>query len=152
MSAGDVTVSGPLFDGRADIALGHACAESERQIAIIGASMVRTRLNRVLRKQTPYYRLQVEAQPEMPGWKIWDQDVVYGPWLEGTGSRNKTTRFKGYFTFRLIAAQLQRRAAVICEKIITTYEARWHWWPASIPGPRSTTCCLPHPVWGISKP
>jgi hypothetical protein len=32
--------------------------------------------------------------------KIHDSDVVYGPWLEGTSSRNKTTRFKGYQSFR----------------------------------------------------
>lgn len=122
---GDVTASGPIFDGRADIALGHACRESERRIAIIGASMVRTQLNRVLRRQTPYYRMQVEAQAEAPGWKIWDQDVVYGPWLEGTGSRNKSTRFKGYFTFRLIAAQLQARAKAICESVLVSYSNRW---------------------------
>ncbi len=120
-----VTTSGPIFDGRADLALGQACRESERRIAILGASMVRTFLNRVLRVQTPFYRMQVEAEPEAPGWKIWDQDVIYGPWLEGTGSRNRTTRFKGYFTFRTIAAQLQARAAAVCEHVITTYQARW---------------------------
>lgn len=29
-----------------------------------------------------------------------DSGVVYGPWLEGTGSRNQTTRFKGYSLWR----------------------------------------------------
>jgi hypothetical protein len=28
------------------------------------------------------------------------QPVKYAHWLEGTGSRNRTTRFKGYFIFR----------------------------------------------------
>lgn len=126
--AGDVQTSGPIFDGRADIALGHACRDSERQIAILGASMVRTQLGRVTRNpsEPPVYQNLMEAQPEAPGWKIWDQDKIYGPWLEGTGSRNKTTRFKGYFTFRLIAVKLQARAAAVCDKIITTYSARWH--------------------------
>lgn len=122
----DVQTSGPLFDGRADIALRHACEDAERTIAILGASMARQQLNRVLRKQTPYYRLQVEAQPEEPGWKVWDQDVIYGPWLEGTGSRNRTTRFKGYFTFRLIAQKMNAMAAQICGRVIASYEARWH--------------------------
>lgn len=127
MSA-DVTTSGPLFDGRADIALRHACADAERRIAILGASMVRTLLGKVIRRPSnpPFYQNQVEALPTHPGWKIWDQDVVYGPWLEGTGSRNRTTRFKGYFTFRLIAAKLQTMAAGICERVLVTYEARWH--------------------------
>ncbi len=29
-----------------------------------------------------------------------DGGVIYGPWLEGTSNRNKTTRFKGYAAFR----------------------------------------------------
>lgn len=32
--------------------------------------------------------------------RIDDNGVVYGPWLEGTSSRNQTTRFKGYASFR----------------------------------------------------
>ena len=32
--------------------------------------------------------------------RIDDNSVVYGPWLEGTDSRNQTTRFKGYASFR----------------------------------------------------
>ncbi len=124
--AGDVTTSGPIFDGRADLALRHACEDSERQLAILGASMLRQRMNRVFKVQTPYYRMQVEAIPDPPGWVIWDQDVAYGPWLEGTGSRNRTTRFKGYFSFRLTAADLQRRAVAVCERVLVTYQARWH--------------------------
>ena len=32
--------------------------------------------------------------------EVTDGGVIYGPWLEGTGSRNQTTRFKGYRMFR----------------------------------------------------
>jgi len=32
--------------------------------------------------------------------KIHDSGVVYGPWLEGTSSRNLSTRFPGYSSFR----------------------------------------------------
>ncbi len=125
--SGDVQVSGPIFDGRADLALKQACRESERSIAIIGASMLRSFMAKVFRLEStpPYYRFKVEARADAPGWKIWDQDVVYGPWLEGTGSRNKTTRFKGYFSFRKTAVKLQARARVITERIIVTYSARW---------------------------
>ena len=35
-------------------------------------------------------------------------NAMYGPWLEGTGSRNATTRFKGYHGYRL-ASQVTRR-------------------------------------------
>jgi len=121
----DVIVNGPVFDGRADIALTQACRESERSIAILGASRMRSFLQTVLRKQTPYYRLQVEASPDHPGWKVWDQKVIYGPWLNGTGSRNKTTRFKGYFHVRVTAQWMQARAVAMCEAVFRTYASRW---------------------------
>ena len=41
---------------------------------------------------------------------ISDGGVEYGPWLEGTSSRNKTTRFKGYHAFRKTKKWLQREA------------------------------------------
>lgn len=52
---------------------------------------------------------------------VHDTDVVYGPWLEGVGSRNLTTRFKGYHTFRHIAQQLELQASVIADQVIEIY-------------------------------
>lgn len=43
--------------------------------------------------------------------KIHDSGVVYGPWLEGTSSRNKTTRFKGYSSFRKVKQWLEKGIA-----------------------------------------
>jgi hypothetical protein len=40
-----------------------------------------------------------------------DGGIVYGPWLEGVGSRNATTRFKGYRMWRRTAQQMQRGGA-----------------------------------------
>jgi hypothetical protein len=39
-----------------------------------------------------------ERTPTM--WKVDDNKCINGPWLEGTSSRNQSTRFKGYGTFR----------------------------------------------------
>jgi hypothetical protein len=45
---------------------------------------------------------------------ITDTPVVYGPWLEGVGSRNfPATRFRGYHTFRKIT----RRLDVLAEEV-----------------------------------
>lgn len=119
-----VKTSGPLFDGRADAAAADATKDAARGVAVLGASMVRTNLNHVLRTQTPYYRLQVEAQPNPPGWKITDQGVIYGPWLEGTGSRNRTTRFKGYATFRRTVQQINARAQAIGDAVVARFMGR----------------------------
>jgi hypothetical protein len=41
--------------------------------------------------------------------------VVYGPWLEGTSERNRSTRFKGYRLWRKTAQRLQDDAPKIAE-------------------------------------
>lgn len=40
--------------------------------------------------------------------RIEDGGVVYGPWLEGVGRRNRTTRFKGYHSFRRTSQWLNK--------------------------------------------
>lgn len=52
---------------------------------------------------------------------VHDTPVVYGPWLEGLGSRNQTTRFKGYHTFRKMAQMLNLEAEAIAEDVIQIY-------------------------------
>jgi hypothetical protein len=116
-----VDARGPLFDGRAEKAVTDACDDTEKRVATLGASMIRSQLDRVLRKQTPYYRLRNVAAPDAPGWKIWDQGVIYGPWLEGTGSRNRTTRFKGYATYRRTVGLIDARAQDIAEGVMVEY-------------------------------
>ena len=50
-----VTASGTVVTGRA-VQLQHDAADAwAERLATLGASMVRTNLNSVLRKQTPYY-------------------------------------------------------------------------------------------------
>lgn len=113
---------GPFFDGRAAKQIQNACDAIEQRVATIGASMIRTELHAVLRNETPYYRLQNEAREDPPGWKIWDRGVIYGPWLEGVGSRNfPVTRFKGYATYRRTFQQIDRRAGVIAQYTIREF-------------------------------
>ena len=90
----------------------------------MGASMIRTRMGDVFKTQTPYYRLKNVAAKEAPGWKIWDQEVIYGYWLEGIGSRNRTTRFKGYKTYRFMVQKIDDRAGVIAEGVVVKYMGR----------------------------
>jgi hypothetical protein len=67
------------------------------------------------------YRKNLHAQVDgVLGVVISDRGVVYGPWLEGTGSRNQTTRFKGYASFRRVRDWLERTGI---PKAINKYEA-----------------------------
>lgn len=113
-----VTVSGPVDKGhwraktRRAIAAGMAAAEKELLDAAF--SDIDNTLNQVLRTQTPHFRLQTKIVSNRV-----ENNVIYGPWLEGTGSRNRTTRFKGYFTFRKVASRIRSKKDYVTEKAIT---------------------------------
>ena len=50
--------------------------------------------------------------------RIHDSKVVYGPWLEGIGSRNAKSRFKGYAMFRNAKQQLEKlKAGIVNNRI-----------------------------------
>lgn len=110
------TMSGPLFNGDAERITALAAQAIERDLAVEGEQIVARNLDTSLRNPTGYYESQVEATPEGGDWEVTDNGVVYGPWLEGVGSRNQTTRFKGYATFRRAAQELQRRAGPIAQR------------------------------------
>ena len=124
MPAIEINRSGPIFDGRAMKAAADASKDIEKDVAEVGAMLVRANLNTVLRHQTPHYRLQVEARRDPLGWKVSDGGVIYSAWLEGVGSRNKTTRFKGYFTFRRTTQELKSRANAIANGTLRRYLSR----------------------------
>lgn len=110
-----IQVRGPVFDGRAQHWTNQATRDWEHHLGSVGADYVHAELDRVLRTQTPYYNTQVTST-EYPGRTVInDQGVVYGPWLEGVGSRNRTTRFKGYATFRRMTQKLRADAPGILQ-------------------------------------
>lgn len=120
----DVDKHGPLFDGRAQLAARDFVRDAQREIAERGAVMVQTELDHVLRHQTGRYRRSIHAEQGFGGDVITDGGIVYGPWLEGTGSRNRTTRFKGYATFRRVVTRLDNEADNIAERILPSYLRR----------------------------
>ena len=90
-------------------------------IAEEGVVRVRSRLGQVLQNPTGYYesRIQVDRRAQYRG--ISDGGVVYGGWLEGISSRNKTTRFKGYRTFRIVQQQLSKDTRQLAQPIVDRY-------------------------------
>lgn len=119
-----VHVSGPLFDGRGAHALDVAADRIEKVVADRGADLVHMQLGRVLRHPTGYYQSHITREQRSDFSVVTDRGVIYGPWLEGTGSRNKTTRFKGYATFRKMTQALDAEAAGIAEGVIEDYMGR----------------------------
>lgn len=121
----DITKSGPIFDGRADRAYHDFSRKVAEEVADEGQKMVTDRLHEVIRHPTGYYEshIQVQVQSELNR-VITDGGIVYGSWLEGESERNRTTRFKGYRTFRLITQELDKKSGEIAERILPRYIMR----------------------------
>lgn len=120
----EVKVTGPLFDGRAPAIIRQYMHEAVNDVAQDGENMIHQRLGQVLRNPTGYYESRIQTERRMTEAEVNDGGVIYGPWLEGVGSRNATTRFKGYHTFRTIAQRLNARARPIAGRSLSKYVGR----------------------------
>lgn len=121
----DVKVSGPVFDGRADAALKDYERQVSQEVAEDAERRVSANLSTSIRHPTGYYESHVRTKmiTEL-NHVVTDGGVIYGPWLEGTGSRNKTTRFKGYASFRRALIETQATAGDTAERILPRYISR----------------------------
>jgi hypothetical protein len=74
-------------------------------------------LHDVLQHPTGYYESRVQATQETEfRWRVNDGGVVYGPWLEGVGSRNyPATRFRGYRSFEIVRNRMAQRSRAIID-------------------------------------
>jgi hypothetical protein len=116
---------GPMFDGRARRAAAEYVDRLNYRLATEAEDMVRARLRRVLKNPTGYYESRISVQRAGSGYEVNDGNVIYGPWLEGTGSRNyPETRFKGYGTFRHVKRQIEQRSPGIAERLLRRYTSR----------------------------
>ena len=100
-----VEQKGLLFNAAASRAAAErAVVQVNEVIAQEGVNRVKSRLRTVLQNPTGRYEsnIMVERRTVYRGFS--DNNVVYGGWLEGVASANRTTRFKGYHTFRLVRA------------------------------------------------
>ena len=120
----EVNVSGPLFDGRAGNAAKDFARVTQHEVARQAKANVSMLLDRYLKHPTPYYETQMFID-----WGA--HDVVknhvkkYGPWLEGTGSRNAPkTRFKGYHHWREATKITQREVQGIAYSVLPPYLLR----------------------------
>lgn len=94
-------------------------ADARGAVAAQGYRMVHTELQRVIRNPTPYYWTRVAVTSRARDTLVVeDQGVVYGPWLEGVGSRNASSRFKGYRHWRRMRQQLIGRVGQILTPLV----------------------------------
>lgn len=121
-----VRTRGPMFNGRALVAVDAFLDKSKATIADRGVVIVREELGKVLQHPTGYYESQiVSGQMLSSAYEVNDSAVIYGPWLAGVGSRNyPVTRFKGYAHWRRAASRLQGEAVAIAERVLPRFLRR----------------------------
>lgn len=115
---------GPIFDSRAQRYVDDWADDVEQDIADEAEKRLHNEFHTHFRHATGYYESHVRAQPAGSRWQVTDGGVVYGPWLEGTGSRNKTTRFKGYWNWRRVGQSIDRDAPDIARRMLPGLERK----------------------------
>lgn len=115
-----VKVKGKLFQNLAG-EFGKLGEAINQELGDAGVALVRQLLDANLRHPTGYYRSKIVASVMKDSMLISDSRVVYGPWLEGTGSRNKTTRFKGYASFRKATQRLEEAAPHLADQVVVDF-------------------------------
>jgi hypothetical protein len=115
-----VHASGPIFDGTSKEARERALHEIVDEAGRTGQRDVLVNLGGSLRHPTGYYESHISREQQGAyTQRVHDDKVIYGPWLEGTGSRNAPkTRFPGYASFRRAAQQLARQVEDIAERVL----------------------------------
>jgi hypothetical protein len=112
-----IHVEGPLFDGRAQHAMDEACGDALDDVSAFAEERVLLGTSRSFKTRTPYYETRIETtRLSSEEALVHDNDVIYGAWLEGVGSRNfPETRFEGYHHWRLAKQAVAERGPQIAE-------------------------------------
>lgn len=118
----ETRVEGPILYGLAPEIVDRLLAEQISELSDYVRYEVITQLDSVLQNPTGVYVSKIRDQAINPYLhSVNDSAMVYGPWLEGTGSRNyPVTRFKGYHTFRIVRNRMAQKQ----KAIIAAFQAR----------------------------
>lgn len=111
---------GPLFDLRGRRVFRQFSEQLEEESAEWALDHIKGTFHSHFKHPTGYYESNVRVRNTSSGHEVWDggqAGPVYGPWLEGVGSRNATTRFKGYHAFRKAAAALEQRVSGMGDRL-----------------------------------
>jgi hypothetical protein len=83
---------------------------TKEEVAKLGFDLVQARFKKAFKHPKGKYAEHVIVNRVSEDMVITDQFVIYGSWLEGTSARNKSTKFKGYSSFRKTRLELRKRA------------------------------------------
>lgn len=116
-----VHADGHLFTIMGPIIVADYVETAVDEVAQKGKDQVDRTLAIVIRHPTPIYQTRIQIERAGNDRIINDAGMIYGPWLEGVGTRNKTTRFKGYFTFRKTKQWLDVESDKIAQVVLIRF-------------------------------
>jgi len=115
----DIDAHGPVFDGRAERITEDLAADAVDTVAEAGEEKVTLLMRLHFKNPRPvYWDRVITSHPAYLTAVVHDQGCVYGPWLEGVGSRNATSRFKGYRHWRTTRQELASRVTTIVGPVV----------------------------------
>lgn len=122
----DSRLRGPISSGQIHRHVAEYEHDVAEELAEESERMILKRLGQVLRHPTGYYESRIDTrQLAANRYEIHDSDVVYGPWLEGTGSRNSpVTIFPGYHTFQTVEIAMKRKRGNIGRRVLRRHRSR----------------------------
>lgn len=115
--------TGPLFDGGADRTIAAFIDAAIEDVTQEGLDMMHASAS-VFRHPTGNWERHLQADRAGPDTAVIEDTVVYNAWLEGVGSRNSKTRFRGYKMWRLATIRLQAKAPQIAERTLQRFLGR----------------------------
>lgn len=109
---------GPVVEGRTGPIMRRYTERAQDDIALQAGITVVQELQRVIKHPTPRYWTRIQVERAGHERLVTDGGIVYGPWLAGVGSRNRTTRFKGYQHWRRAVERMRRRAPLMATELL----------------------------------
>lgn len=119
-----VAAHGAVVTGKATGIVREMLVAMRDEIAQQTFAEVHRLLDKHIKNPTPYYETQILNEVIGTDRVIHDRGIIYGPWLEGISSRNRTTRFKGYHSFRDARDSADRDAQALIQAVLRKYAGR----------------------------
>jgi hypothetical protein len=122
---------GPMFDGTGQAVVAEYCNEVRHTEADEIERLVKFHLSTVLKVNRGGYIGAIHQEASGDQITVTDRWIVYGPWLEGVGTRVgprgsghwPMTRFLGYHTFRKVFDEYNNIAVERAEEMLPPYIA-----------------------------
>jgi hypothetical protein len=119
----EVTVGGPLFEGgRVGEVLDGWAHDVRHDLGESALNWVKTLANQSIKQhETGLYIASQQHDGE--GFVSYGgmAKVIYGPWLEGNSSRNKTSRFKGYRIYRKAKRRVRNEVPDVAAELMAKH-------------------------------